>query len=364
MTVETPAQRADPSADPLAPTSPDVAEAEEGSGGSSGQAPGDLRSRRRRRRFRRLAIVLVAVLIVLAGTAAWLVFDSPLTDIRTVDVTGVSVPQADEIRQAAAVPMGEAMATLPTAEVAARVQPLPGVAAVTVQRKWPHTVVVDVVPRTVVGYVPAGSGAELVGSDGTSMGTVPAAPEGATQIKASGEDRTQVALALAGVPAAARGQIASAEVQRGVIMLTLADGRGTVKWGTAQPADVKGKALAVLLDADQNSSWFDLSTAGYVRTADHAPAGSVAGAAANPTTSASAGTGASPSASASDSAPASESTSPAASASAATEPETGATPSDSPNPTQTPSSAADGATDGTSGGGFQPLGLVPAPTSR
>ena len=144
--------------------------------------------------------MLVAVLIVLAGTAAWLVFDSPLTDIRTVDVTGVSVPQADEIRQAAAVPMGEAMATLPTAEVAARVQPLPCVAAVTVQRKWPHTVVVDVVPRTVVGYVPAGSGAELVGSDGTSMGTVPAAPEGATQIKASGEDRTQVALALAGVP--------------------------------------------------------------------------------------------------------------------------------------------------------------------
>ncbi len=138
-------------------------------GGSDGPGSGDgpagpgavidprIRSRRihvrrsaGRRRLRRLTVALAVVAAVVLAIA---VTRTPLLDVDHVRVSGVGGARTEQVREAAAVPADQPLASLDTGAVAARVEELPWVESAQVGRSWPATVDVRVTPRVVVAAV-------------------------------------------------------------------------------------------------------------------------------------------------------------------------------------------------------------------
>lgn len=234
------------------------------------------RTQRSRRavRLRRLAVTCVAASLLVGATGAWLAYGSPFLDIREVHVVGAPDYLADPIEQAAGVTMGGPLVSVDLQVIEDRVGQLIDVQEVTAQQKWPHTVVVSVTPRTTVAVVPAagGQGVELVGSDGTTMGAIDAAPAGLPVVKAAGDDRRRVSQALAALDPQALAAVEWGQVREGEIELQLRDDRGFVLWGGDEDNATKGKALAVLLSYDEDARWFDLTRAGTPTTLLDPPA--------------------------------------------------------------------------------------------
>jgi cell division protein FtsQ len=234
--------------------------------------------------MRRLAVTGVAAAALLGAGGAWLVYASPVFDIRDVTVVGAPDYLADPIEQAAGITQGGPLVSVDLGVIEDRVGQLIDIQQVSAQRQWPHTVVISVTPRTTVGVVPTTGGVEIVGSDGAAMGTIDAAPAGLPVVKGSGDDRRRVSQALGTLDPQTLAAVEWAQVREGDIELQLRDGRGFVLWGGDDNATTKGKALAVLLAYDQDARWFDLSRAGTPTTLVAPPAGARAPAAtASPT---------------------------------------------------------------------------------
>ena len=118
---------------------------------------------------RRRVLRLIAVLAMLAvlGSAAWVVYGTGVFAVSTVKVTGTSLLTPEQVREAARVRPGTPLARLDTEAIAERVSVLPPVAAVTVERDWPDTVVIRVSERIPVAVVPVDGGFAVL--DGTGV---------------------------------------------------------------------------------------------------------------------------------------------------------------------------------------------------
>lgn len=99
------------------------------------------RSRRRRTIGRTLAVLLLLC-------AAWIVFFSPVLKVRAVEVVGAHQTQSEEVREAAALGDGENILFVRTEEISRRVETLPWVESVDVDRMLPGTVRIRVKERS------------------------------------------------------------------------------------------------------------------------------------------------------------------------------------------------------------------------
>lgn len=119
----------------------------------------DLRRREGRRRLRRL----VAVLSAGGGMLGiWAVTLSPLLDVDRLVVRGATRSGAAAVEVATGIARGEAMASLDLRAAGRAVERVPWVAAATVERQWPGTVLVKVSERTPVALVHAQEGRWVV----------------------------------------------------------------------------------------------------------------------------------------------------------------------------------------------------------
>jgi cell division protein FtsQ len=110
--------------------------------------------RARQRRLRAAAPWLAALTaLALAGLVGWVVYGTSLLGVRAVRVQGNSLVTADQVRAAARVPDGAALASLNLGAVAARVRQLAPVRAAKVTRDWPSTVVIAVTERVPVAVL-------------------------------------------------------------------------------------------------------------------------------------------------------------------------------------------------------------------
>jgi cell division protein FtsQ len=197
---------------------------------------------------------LAVLVVVLASVAVltYLLLAGSLLGIRSVAVTGTAVLTDDQVREAAAVPVGRPMLWLDAAAIAERVGTLAAVAQVRVERSWPSAVVVHVTERVPVAFEPTGTGARLVDGGGMFFATVPSPPPGLPELHAADGAPAQAAATvittLAG-PAhqALRAELVAVSADSPADVRLRLRGDRAVRWGSATDSDRKAAVLAVLL---------------------------------------------------------------------------------------------------------------------
>lgn len=210
--------------------------------------------RARRRRLRAAApwLATAIVLAVGAGTG-WLVLNTALLGVDRIKVEGAHLVSADQVRQAAAVPLGSPLARVDSRAVQRRVlAALPPVRTVRVRRGWPSTLVLQVVERTPVAVVPRDHGFVLVDADGVGYLTTPTRAPGLPLVKlanpAAGDATTRAALTvLAALTPRLRDGLGALVADAPTrIRLEMTDGR-VVIWGDATENADKARVATSLL---------------------------------------------------------------------------------------------------------------------
>lgn len=238
-------------------------------------AVGDFRRRRgagRRRTLQRVALGLMVV--TLLGAGAWLVLFSPYLTARGVEVTGAGAAGESRVARAAEVAPRTPLARVDTDALQRRVEAIPAVRHAEVSRSWPHTLRVEVTPRTPVAVVERAGELQSLDAEGVVFGSPAGAEKRPADLPlvqpAEGAGREAVVEA-AGVVAALPGDVSgrTRTVEVGSvdeITLVLASGRRVV-WGSAEQSGTKAEVLAVMLpqlprDVDE----IDVSVPGRLTT--------------------------------------------------------------------------------------------------
>lgn len=207
----------------------------------------------RRRRWRTVA--LASLLVLVLGAGAWLLLASPYLLAEQSRVEGADEVGVARVTRAADVPVGTPLARVDLDAVRQRVEAIPAVESADVSRSWPHTVRVQVTPRTPVATVAGGRAPEgevaVLDGDGVTFATVPARASGLPQVRlADGVDAegvTEAARVVSALPADLGGRVATVDVASvDEVVLGLRGGR-TVQWGSAEQSATKAEVLAVLL---------------------------------------------------------------------------------------------------------------------
>jgi cell division protein FtsQ len=134
--------------------------------------------------------VLVAVAVAaLVAALVWLVGFSSVLSADSVRVDGVANADAAAVLDAAGVPLGAPLARVDTGAIAGRVErDVAFVKEAAVHRAWPHTVVVEVEPRTAVVAVRGPQEqVTLVDDEGVSFRDVESVPAGLPVVDRSTE---------------------------------------------------------------------------------------------------------------------------------------------------------------------------------
>jgi cell division protein FtsQ len=212
--------------------------------------------------WRRL-VAVVLVLGLLLG-ALWMVFFSSVLAVSGVRVEGAAVLEPRSVRRAAAVPLGQPLATVDLDAIAARVEGLPAVRSVDVSRSWPDRVLVSVKEREAVAVVDRGGSLRGLDAAGVLFRRYPSRPKSLPLLRMGGRtdaDALAEAAKVAGVlPAGIARRVDYVEVRSvDTISLRLRSGR-TVRWGSADDSAAKAEVLAVLLR--QKASLYDVTVPG------------------------------------------------------------------------------------------------------
>jgi cell division protein FtsQ len=213
-------------------------------------------ARARRNRLRQAAPLLTAAVVVgLVGIGAAVVWFTPVVAVREVRVTGASLVSVDDVRAAAAVPVGRSLARVDVHAVHERVAALPPVGRVEVRRELPGTVVISVTERTpaaVVEQSAAEPGLWLIDASGVVYRKAESRPAGLALLripapsKADPTTRAALTVLRALPPELLTPMAVLAADAPARIRLELTDGR-TIVWGDATENAEKVRVALVLI---------------------------------------------------------------------------------------------------------------------
>jgi cell division protein FtsQ len=212
----------------------------------------------------------VAVGLLVAVTLVVVVGFSGVFGTRQVEVVGVKGATAQQVEQAAAVPIGRPLARIDTGAIAGAVeQAIPELTAIEVQRRWPHTVRISASPRTVAANVKSGGTTRWVDPAGVMVGP-PDQPQESKPLLVlvrSFDDDEQAAqdqavrdglAVLAALPPQVRKRLVRIEARSSDdIVVVMTPGRVRVRWGSADDSARKAAVLAALLS--RKASVYDVS---------------------------------------------------------------------------------------------------------
>lgn len=211
------------------------------------------------RRFsRRTYLIAGAVATILVGVAVWLLFFSSVLGVKNIVVEGVRVITPSEIGQRANLQAGEPLAGIDTGAIGSRVRGIAAVDSVTVSRRWPNTVVIDVVERARVGVLKLDSGYAVLDANGYAFEEVKKRPRGLPVLDApEGPTRAAVVAVAASLPPDILAAVATIHADSAEsVILELRNG-ATVFWGSPADAELKAQVLRVLI-AKKKFKWFDV----------------------------------------------------------------------------------------------------------
>ena len=214
-----------------------------------------------------LLAVAVAGLLYLAAR------ETSMFAVRALVVSGVPEQVADEVRAALRPYGGESLAALDAGDVERRIEALPSVRAASVDRDFPHTLRVRVVPERPVAVVRRGEEAWVVAATGTAIRKIapaslrslpriwlPAAAPRPVLGRLLGESQgAHAARALAAVPAWFPERIATGRGLAGDLTLVLAGSRAELRLGDTTDVPAKLAVAATVLEALSPGDLADLA---------------------------------------------------------------------------------------------------------
>jgi cell division protein FtsQ len=193
---------------------------------------------------------LVWLLLILSVVTWWSLYQSKWFIAQEVTITGNSRLSIEQISAAAAVPIGNSLMSINPAVISEQIEALPEIKVATVQRGWPHAILISVTERTPIAVAATASGYNLIDSDGMNAGVVAAPPEGLLVISAQPDSAamTSAIQALAAIPAdwaitglsAATQDSVVANLANGVVVTFGSGERATEKVEVAQALIEKG----------------------------------------------------------------------------------------------------------------------------
>jgi cell division protein FtsQ len=206
-----------------------------------------------RKTNRRRVVIIVAAVTVLVGVlATWLIAFSSVFGVRTVDVRGVHVLTADQVRAAADISNGTPLVRLDTSAITKRVERLPEVASAQVSTSFPSTVVIMIEERVAVGYTLRSSHPVLVDRTGAAYRRVAHPPTGLPHfVLPTGAQQRATAAAVAAVatalPTELIRQVRFIDALNPNRITLVLSGQRLVQWGSAEQTELKARLLPALL---------------------------------------------------------------------------------------------------------------------
>jgi len=194
-----------------------------------------------------VALVLVVASIIGAG---WLVAFSSLLSTELVTVAGPKTISPDEIRNAAAVPLGVPLARQDADAIARRITMLPAIESSRVDRGWPHTIEITVVERTPIIAVRRADGFLLVDRYGVAYASVDTVPEEVVRTEVypgTSDQLVEVGTVATAIPAGLASKVDKIRSESvDAITVVLKSGL-VVTWGNADDSALKGEIVLALL---------------------------------------------------------------------------------------------------------------------
>ncbi|MGQ0624327.1 MAG: cell division protein FtsQ/DivIB [Sporichthyaceae bacterium] len=220
-----------------------------------------------RRRSRWIKAAVGAGTLALVALGVWVICYSAVFSVRSVQISGTERLAPGQVATAAAVPRGGSLALLDTAAIAARVRTLAPVAEVSVVRRFPSTVRIEITERDPVAVLAVPSGRRLVDAFGVAFAPARGKAADALAVIATSRDQVsaaelrQVTQMLESLPARLRASVRRVDVDSVEDMtMALRDGRRIV-WGGPTQAAFKTQVLDILMRerATRRSRVFDVS---------------------------------------------------------------------------------------------------------
>jgi cell division protein FtsQ len=207
---------------------------------------------------RRTYRLIGATAAVLFAFGMWLFYFSSVFALESLVVEGVRTVSPAEVGAKADLGAGTPLARVNATDVVARVMGIPAVASAQVTRRWPNTVVIQVVERDAVAALADGDQFATVDGSGFTYIVSKKQPKGLPLVEAEqGDPRTAAIGVAASLPTDLRSKIQTvAATDPRSVVLTSKDGV-TVMWGVSQDNAVKAQILAALLKKTDDK-WIDL----------------------------------------------------------------------------------------------------------
>lgn len=191
---------------------------------------------------------LVWLLVILVVVAWWSLYQSKWFIAQEVTITGNSRLSAEQISAVAAVPIGNSLMSINPEVISEQIQALPEIKVATVERGWPHAILITVTERTPIAVAATASGYNLIDEDGVNAGVVAAPPAGLLVIAAEPDSpaMTSAIQALAAIPAEWAITGLSAPTQDSVVA-TLGNGV-VITFGSGERAADKVEVAEALME--------------------------------------------------------------------------------------------------------------------
>lgn len=194
-----------------------------------------------------------AVTALVAAGLVYVVGFSPALTAETIDVSGADPADTKEVTSIATSVKGTPLARVSTSDLRREIEELPGVESVRVERSWPRTLTVDVLPRVPALAVQRSQGqVEVYDLEGVKIRTVRTAPKDVPRVRAaqgatvSARGVSAARSMLDALPEDLRDSVSSVTVDA-ADHVTFRAGGTTVVWGDDSEPRLKVEVIELLL---------------------------------------------------------------------------------------------------------------------